>query len=283
MKLNEINIRDPFVLKEDGVYYLYGTRAKDFGCGVAGFDVYTSTNLEDWSEPEVCFDSEKAGLNRHVNWAPEVHKYNGKFYMFATFTRENGLRGTFSLVSDNPSGPFTLHSKKALTPSEWECLDGTLYIDKNGEPYLVFCHEHTQIIDGTVCYVKLNDELTESIGNAEYIFSGSSPYFIDKKPEGEHYITDGPFMYRTKNGELLMIWSTFINHKYSQCIAKSDNGEITGSFEHLPPLITDDGGHGMIFEADGRLLLTFHTPNKTLDERPTFIELKDDGNTLILK
>lgn len=281
MKLNEINIRDPFILKEADTYYLYGTRAKDFGCGVSGFDVYTSTDLEEWSEPEICFDSEAAGLNRQVNWAPEVHKYKGRFYMFATFTRENGLRGTFSLVSNSPSGPFTPHSKSALTPYDWECLDGTLYIDKNGEPYLVFCHEHTQVIDGTVCYIKLNEELTQSVGRAEYIFSGSSPYFIDEKPEGEHYITDGPFMYRTSGGELLMIWSTFINHQYSQCVAKSDNGEITGSFEHLSPLITDDGGHGMLFNADGKLLLTFHTPNKSLEEHPTLIELKDDGDRLI--
>ena len=31
MKLEDINIRDPFVLNDGGVYYLYGTRAKDFG------------------------------------------------------------------------------------------------------------------------------------------------------------------------------------------------------------------------------------------------------------
>jgi len=45
MKLEDINIRDPFVLNDGGVYYLYGTRAKDFGCHTGGFDVYTSTGL----------------------------------------------------------------------------------------------------------------------------------------------------------------------------------------------------------------------------------------------
>lgn len=46
MKLNEINIRDPFILKEKNIYYLYGTRAKNFGQNVGGFDVYKSTDLE---------------------------------------------------------------------------------------------------------------------------------------------------------------------------------------------------------------------------------------------
>lgn len=280
MKITDINIRDPFVLFENDTYYLYGTRAKDFGRKTGGFDVYTSDNLVDWSNPIECFNSAENGFNREVNWAPEVHKYKGAYYMFATFTRENGLRGTFALKADSPLGPFSPCSKKALTPDEWECLDGTLYIDKNNHPYLVFCHEHTQIIDGTMCYVRLSDDLSEAVSEPVTLFSGSSPYYIDEKPQGEHYITDGPFMYRTTNGELLMIWSTFIDHQYAQCLAKSDNGEIDGSFEHLPPLITNDGGHGMLFDSKDGLMLTFHTPNQTNFERPTFRKIKDIGSSI---
>lgn len=283
MKLNEINIRDPFILVDSGKYFLYGTRAENFGQKVAGFDVYVSDDLEEWSEPIECFNSQNAGLNRDVNWAPEVHKYKNKYYMFATFTKENGLRGTYALISDRPDGEFKLHSDGALTPHEWECLDGTLYVDKSGKPYLVFCHEHTQIIDGTICYIQLSTDLKRSVGEARYIFSGSSPYFIKRRWRRKHYVTDGPFMYRTKDGTLLMIWSTSINHKYAQCIARSDNGEITGNFEHLPPLIANDGGHGMIFTANDKLLLTFHMPNKTLFERPRLIEIEDMGREIRLK
>lgn len=280
MKLTDINIRDPFILKEGDTYYLYGTRAKDFGKKVGGFDVYTSKDLVEFSEPIECFNSEGCGLNREVNWAPEVHRYHGAYYMFATFTKESGLRGVYILRSDKPEGPFVIHSDGAVTPEGWECLDGTLYISKDAVPFLVFCHEHTQIIDGTVCYIKLSDDLTHSEGEPVYIFSGSTPEWADKKPKGEHYITDGPFMYRSKSGELMLIWSTFVNHKYCQCIAKSENGEIDGKFIHLPPIITDDGGHGMIFDSDDKLMLTIHTPNQTGFERPVFIELEDLGSTL---
>ncbi len=280
MKITDINIRDPYVLFENNKYYLYGTRAKDFGCKTGGFDVYTSDNLVDWSNPSECFASAQYGLNKEVNWAPEVHKYNGAYYMFATFTKENGLRGTFVLKANSPLGPFVPHSKKALTPDEWECLDGTLYIDKNGNPYLVFCHEHTQITDGAMCYVRLSDDLSEARSEPVTMFRASSPYYIEEKPEGEHYITDGPFMYRTRNGELLMIWSTFIHHQYAQCLAKSDNGEIDGEFIHLPPLITDDGGHGMLFNGKEGLMLTFHTPNQTDYERPTFRRIRDTGSSI---
>ncbi len=279
MLAEDINIRDPFVLAENGRYYLYGTRAADFGRKIGGFDVYVSDDLKAWNSPVCCFDSEQAGLNREVNWAPEVHKYDGRYYMFASFTGENGLRGTYALVSDSPLGKFCPHSAGALTPDEWECIDGTFYCE-NGTPYLVFCHEHTQAVDGEICYLPLSADLKRPAGQAKLIFKASSPAWADKKPAGEHYITDGPFLYRTKSGALLMIWSTFIDHKYAQCVARSKNGSITGGFEHLPPLITDDGGHGMIFRAGDDLLLTFHSPNQTGSERPRFVRLSDCGDHL---
>lgn len=283
MLLSDINIRDPFVLNYGGKYYLYGTRACDFGRKTGGFDVYESDDLVNWSEPEECFDSAKYGLNREVNWAPEVHVFNGAFYMFSTFTADSGLRGVFVLTADNPKGPFKPHSDKALTPSDWECLDGTLYISKNGLPYLVFCHEHTQIIDGSVCYMRLSDDLKTADGDPVLLFHGSSPQWADVKPAGEHYITDGPFMYRSSKGALLLMWSTFIGGRYAQCVAVSDNSEIDGSFTHLPPLITDDGGHGMIFKAGEKLMLTFHSPNTTGLERPVFRQIEDTGYSIKLK
>lgn len=281
MKITDINIRDPFVLCDSGKYYLYGTRANNFGVHTKGFDVYVSEDLENWSNPIECFNSEINNLNRDVNWAPEVHKYNGSYYMFATFTKENNLRGTYILKSDSPEGPFCLHSHGAVTPFEWECLDGTFYQSKDGTPYIVFCHEHTQIKDGTICYAKLNDDLTDACSEPVTLFSGSSLPQVSHLKNG-HYVTDGPFMYRTTDGTLLMIWSTFINGKYAECIAKSDNGEIDGNFVHLVPLITDDGGHGMIFTADNKLMLTFHSPNKTNYERPVFKELTDIGDNIKL-
>ena len=285
MKNNDINIRDPFVLYENGKYYMYGTRANNFGKNTGGFDVYVSEDLENWSEPIECFDSEKHNLNYHVNWAPEVHKYKDAYYMFATFTREsNSLRGTFILKADRPLGPFVPHSNGAATPEDWECLDGTLYINRDGKPYIVFCHEHTQIIDGTICYAPLSDDLKERTGEAVTLFKASEPYWADKsKDENEHRITDGPFMYRTKTDELLMLWSTFIKGKYAECLVKFDGGEIGTDFTHLEPLIDDDGGHGMIFADENNLYLTFHSPNKQGSEKPRFVEIKDKGYTVSLK
>lgn len=283
MKCNEINIRDPFVLFEDNQYYLYGSRARNFAIQSGGFDVYTSNDLVNWSEPIECFDSEKFNLNKGANWAPEVHKYNGQYYMFATFTQENDLRGTYILKSDNPLGPFVPHSDGAVTPEEWECLDGTLYISKDNKPYIVFCHEHTQIVDGTICFAQLNDELTERITDPVTMFAASSCSWVDKTPRTEHFVTDGPFMYRTKTDELLMIWSSFIKGQYAELLVRFKDGEIGTEFIHLPPIIDNDGGHGMIFKDDNKLYFTFHSPNKSGLEHPVFIEISDNSDSISIK
>ena len=102
MKNQDINIRDPFVVVVDGKYYMYGTRAENFGQGTGGFDVYVGDDLENWSEPKEVFSSVKYDMNTQVNWAPEVHFYKGSYYMLATFTKPNGLRGRIFLNAIHP-------------------------------------------------------------------------------------------------------------------------------------------------------------------------------------
>ena len=52
MKKVDIFLRDPFVLVHGGKYFLYGTRSETAFVGEAyGFDVYTSTDLENWDGP----------------------------------------------------------------------------------------------------------------------------------------------------------------------------------------------------------------------------------------
>ena len=283
MKCSEIHIRDPFVLEEDGIYYLYGTRGANFGIQTGGFDVYTSRDLENWVHQGQCFDSESYGMNLASNWAPEVHKYRGGYYLFATFTRPDcGLRGTWVLKADSPLGPFRPHSNGVVTPREWECLDGTLYIDQTGNPWIVFCHEHTQIIDGTMCYARLSEDLTEMMGEPVTLFAASSVPGVGVQEVDQHYITDGPFFYRTETGTLLMIWSSFMENRYAQLLLRFDDGEPSMNFTHLPPLLTSDSGHGMIFRKDGELILTLHSPNIHGQERPVFLKLRDLGDTITL-
>ena len=113
IKLSEINIRDPFILPFDNKYYMYGSRV-----GVqTGFDVYESTDLEEWSKAKSVFEITDDFWATRDAWAPEVHFYKGKFYMFASFKSPNTCRGTQILVSNTPDGKdyFIMHKPNTAT------------------------------------------------------------------------------------------------------------------------------------------------------------------------
>lgn len=271
MKLNEIHIRDPFIVPFEGKYYMYGTPGQFAWEGAGGFLCYVSEDLENWSEPIKCFDAPGNFWADTNFWAPEVHIYKGKFYMFASFyVKDNSRnRATQILISDKPEGPFTVWSEP-ITPPEWFCLDGTFYIEDN-IPYMIFCHEWAQVTDGEVCAVELSKDLKTAVGKPKLLFKASQYKDVDKNK----LVTDGPFMYRTKDGKLIMLWSTFNDNGYVEAIAVSDNNKLSGNWSICDKtLFADDGGHGMVFESfDGKKYFTMHRPNRSPNERPVLIEI----------
>ncbi|MFI3213790.1 MAG: glycoside hydrolase family 43 protein [Eubacteriales bacterium] len=279
MKTSEVRLRDPFVLVDQGTYYLYGTRGKA-GNNQVGFDCYMGHDLENWEGPFDVFEPDEDFWATKEFWAPEVHHYEGSYYMFASFKADGVCRGTQILKANSPKGPFKIHSDGPITPRDWECLDGTLYISKNGTPYMVFCHEWVQIKDGTICAVELSKDLKSPVGEPRTLFYATEGgNWICPPSNGGigDYVTDGPFLHRLEDDTLIMMWSSFGKDGYIQAIAESDNGEITGNWKTREKLLFEkDGGHGMLFVGlDEKLYLTLHSPNITPREAPKFIEISE--------
>jgi Beta-xylosidase len=293
MRRSEIQMRDPYVLPlpEEGRYYLFGTTDKDcWRSPGVGFDAYASLDLEEWEGPFAAFRPEAGFWGQKNFWAPEAHLYKGRYYLFASFIAEGRRRGTQVFAADAPLGPYRLHSASALTPPDWECLDGTLFVDEGGAPWLVFCHEWVQVVDGEVCALPLSADLREAAGEPRLLFKGSEAPWTrphrrrDGSIDPRARVTDGPFLYRTTSGVLLLLWSSFSDAGYALGIARSASGEITGPWIHEPrPLVDRDAGHGMVFRRfDGRPVLSLHGPNDTPNERPLFLELEEEESSLRL-
>ncbi len=294
MKLSDIQMRDPFVLAlpEQKRYFLYGTT--DVNCWVGpfvGFDVYESTDLEEWAGPYPAFRPSADFWADQNFWAPEVFQYQGRFYMFASFKAENQRRGTQILVANDPKGPFLPHSDGPVTPRDWECLDGTLYVDPAGKPWMIFCHEWVQIANGEIHAMPLTTDLRAAAGSPHLLFKGSDAKWtsstereIDGVMRYDTYVTDGPFIYQTKSKQLLMLWSSRGHQGYAMGIAIAKNGNILGPWEQEEePIYKQDGGHGMFFKTfTNKLMMTIHTPNKTPLERPVFIEVCEVEDRIVL-
>jgi len=277
MRLNEINIRDPFIFAEDGTYYMYGTRGAECwqpGSGT-GLDVYTSADLENWETHASCLVCEPSMLGRLRFWAPEVHKFEGKYYLFVTLSdTADDSRGTWCFSSKSPLGPFKKHSTGPLTPEGVLCLDGTLYVE-NGMPYLVYCDEWIQYEDklGKMCAVRLDPTLTRAEGEPVFLFDAKAAGWADQT--GTMFVTDGPFLFQDAAGRLGMIWSSNCHGKYVEAAAFSESGSVLGPWKQCEKLVFEnDGGHGMFFRTfGGKWKFIFHSPNDTLKERPVLLDV----------
>jgi GH43 family beta-xylosidase len=306
-KLSDIHIRDPFIVPDSatGKYYLYASIANRtcMPDSMQGVEAYSSKDLINWTGPKQVFIIPKKFWAHKLVWAPEVHKYNGKYYLFVTFTSKDSLppvagrpkfdkRGTQILVSNSLTGPFKPFHNHSVTPVDWMALDGTLWVEKN-QPYIIFSHEWIQTTNGTIELAPLKKDLSAIEKKPVTLFkAGDAAWVADlniKMDDGiayPCYVTDGPFLYKTSNGTLLMIWSSFdANKKYCIGIARSLSGSILGPWKQDDkPLLNEDGGHSMIFKTfDGKLMLSFHRPNNDPDERAYFVELNDTGDNIVLK
>ena len=86
-------------------------------------------------------------------------------------------------------------------------LDGTFWVE-DGVPYMVFCHEWVQIKDGTVEYVATGRmTCPPPTANPSGLFNGSDAVWSKKSDLYGCHVTDGPYLYRTKTGKLVMLWS----------------------------------------------------------------------------
>lgn len=292
MKASDINIRDPYILIHEGVYYLYGTRSHTCWGPADGFDCYTSVDLDQWEGPFEVFHRPDGFFANRNYWAPECYFHLGKFYLIATLACEDRKKGIYVLVADHPLGPFKPLGDESLTPPEWTCIDGSLYWDETDCPWLLFSHSFEDTPDGDMCAMKLSDDLSCSISEPVVLFRAADVPWAVPIPfakaefgmEGDVYFTDGPCVRRMANGSLVMLWSSWSNNGYAVGTAVSAEGDILGPWKHCPEtLFPENGGHGMLFcTKEGQLVYTLHYPNEKHRERPVFINITEQDGVLNL-
>ena len=290
MKRADIRVRDPFILYEGGVYYMYATTGeKTLSC-------YLSRDLENWEDSKVVFEIPQDFWAYKDVWAGEVHKYKGKYYLFVSLLGKNGLRGTQIAVSDKPDGQFIPLVNRAVTPLDQSCIDGTLFVC-DGKPYILYSHdwpdnyfEERNECVGEIWCSELSENLTEMKGDAIRLFasdevplSKSTPHNITwEGRQTKRYGSDAPFVQRLSNGVLYLTWSPYLEDHYVVLVAVSKSGNIFGPWEHVDrPLFEDNGGHAMFFDdANGRKIMCIHAPECPMKERAHLYHMLEDGNNL---
>jgi beta-xylosidase len=301
LHLADFSLHDPWILahEESKTYYLYTAGQTTVnGTNRSGTVTYKSKNLLEWDGPYVVF-SVPDGMwanPREGAWAPEVHRYRGKFYLFVTLHnsdrvidrppdvwRVTHMRGTIIAVADSPEGPFVpVKTDSPVPPADFMTLDGTLYVE-DGRPWMVYAHEWIQMIDGMMEAVPLKPDLSAADGEPIHLFKASDAPWLNASrtpsKKQNNYVTDGPELYRTKTGQLLMLWSSYDRGSYVETLARSESGKLAGPWKQLAPLVGNDSGHGMLFKTfDGQLMMVLHQPFRRAHGK--LFDMEDMGDNL---
>ena len=145
----DVEFGDPYVLNDgNGKFYMYGTGggAKD------GFATYSSRDLINWKpEGQVYKGNTEDSWAKSAFWAPEVYKFDNKYYMFfsanwkknPTNEDENFKIGV--AVADSPTGPFKELQDRPLIDPGYPIIDANVFKDDDGKFYLYYsraCYKH---------------------------------------------------------------------------------------------------------------------------------------------
>lgn len=294
--LDSIVLSDPAILADSNtqMYYMTGT----------GGMLWKSKDLKSWDGPYKVTETDPdswMGPNPMI-WAAELHAYNGKYYYFGTFTNravkidtvgENIIerRASHVLVSDNPDGPYVPMQDPTYLPASMPTLDGTFWVDRDGKPYMIYCHEWLQNGNGTMEKIELKPDLSGTIGKGEILFLASdSPWSREKDENGNdkpNKVTDGPYLFETGTGRLGMIWTSWVHSDYTQGIAYSKSGTLDGPWiQEKDPITPPNFGHGMLFRTfEGELLMSVHShrsENGRTIRIPHLFEIDLSGDKLVV-
>ncbi|WP_291530575.1 glycoside hydrolase family 43 protein [Bacteroides sp. UBA939] len=297
---DSLQMSDPFILADEATetYYMVGS----------GGSMWKSPDMKMWTGPHLYLTVDTTswiGTSPRI-WAPELHEYRGKYYCFVTFTNPRIIvdtvpnryhvqrRSTHILVSDKAEGPYQPVGDGNYLPEDWSVLDGSLW-EEDGVPYMVFCHEWMQTVNGMVDYVRLTPDLSGITGNPAVLFRASEATWsremqsIGELTFGmalEGYVADGPFVFRTGTGRLGMLWSSWGSRRCAQGVAYSESGKLAGPWTQCSePLVANNAGHGMLFRTfEGKLLMCLHRQSLDMENpgprRPVLLEVDTSGERI---
>jgi len=279
-----VTFADPYILCDNGTYYLYGTSARD------GIAVLISKDLNTWSSPKsdtpIPVQQNLQGPQRpqpflalnkvdsYGNsgfWAPEVYKIGDKYYMYYT-SEEHVCVAT----ADSPLGPFKQDVQKSITDEKG--IDCSMYIDEDGTPYLFW----VRFTGGNEIWMAEMEKDLKTI-KAETM---SLCLKTDQKWEMDWpAINEGPFVVK-HNGFYYLTYSA--NHYKSTCygIGYATTADLKHpewkKYDHNPVLMKPEGlegtGHHSLFiDADGTRRVVFHSHRAIGQIAPRIIHLTSYG------
>jgi len=141
----DVRIHDPVMIRENGVYYLFGT-----GRGIA---VLSSPDMRRWKKEPPVFDEAPAWTSQVVAnfqnryWAPDISFHDGTYYLYYCVSSGGKITSAIGVATnrtlDRTSRQFKWTDHGIVLQSVpyrdlWNAIDPQLIVADDGTPWLAF-------------------------------------------------------------------------------------------------------------------------------------------------
>lgn len=255
------SMADPGVFKDsDGTYYLYSTGN--------GFPAFSSKDLVNWNYEKRVF----TGINRKWAkidfWAPEVFKYNDKYYLtYTAAVTPTSPKRIGLAVSDSALGPFVDVSDKPFYQQNETrgTIDSHFFIDDDKKVYMYYtCDLSVEYSPAAskrrseIWVVEVARDLSTPVGIPKMLTHPEQPWEFN--PDKNSYWNEGVEMVKhNKTYYLMFSANCFCSPEYGIGYATSDSP--TGPFVKSTdnpilsrkgvPGVSGTGHHAVVLSPDG--------------------------------
>lgn len=282
------NIGDPFILVDNGTYYMYATSSAS-----RGFDVWKSTNCEGWTHCGLAYERTATSFGKTSFWAPEVYKYQGKYFLVYSAQYKNDKGNTAQsigiAVADSPAGPFVDYTENGLLYApDYTVFDASLFFDDNGRVYLFYARDHkfTEDNSSQIEGIELSSDLKKTVGSFARLTTMTLTW--------ENYTNEAPCVFK-RNGKYYLMYSGGYWGDSTYCVGYAVASSPLGSYRKKDMILYSNsatlsgtGHNNYFFSPDGSEMFTVyhsHTdPKKGGGNRQLCVDrmiFDSDGNLSI--
>ncbi len=192
---------DPWVYKnDDGVYYFIATAPEYDRIEIRKSNTINGIGT---AKPEVVWEKHEKGVMGGYIWAPELHKINGKWYIyFAAGDAENVWHIRMYALSNDSDDPTTgdwVEEGRIFTQKDSFSLDATTF-ENNGDLYYVWA-QGVREGENTSLLISKMESPTKLMGPEVIICDPT----LDWERRG-YKVNEGPAVLK-KNGKIFLTYS----------------------------------------------------------------------------
>ncbi len=199
----QLLLGDPYILRTDGRYYLYGTTDSS-----EGFRSWSSEDLKHWEPLGFVYRKTETSYGSGRFWAPEVHydPYTDNYVMVYSAKKDKTSPYRLCMArSDTPKSPFLDELTPYLPIEDWGQIDPHLFWDKTGTPYLFFNRVgiltpgskngtlHTAKPSAEIYAVALTKDLKTMVGVPTVCVRASQEWELSS--DSTNYCNEGSFVF----------------------------------------------------------------------------------------